>query len=187
MNDTIAAISTALGVGGISIIRVSGPESIEIVNKITKTKKIIDVLSHTITYDHIVDNDKIVDEVLITVMRAPRTFTCEDIVEINAHGSIATTNYILRLLLNNGCRLAEPGEFTKRAFLNGRIDLMQAESVIDLINSKTEKSRSLAINQLDGKVSNMIRNLRDEIIQIVSNIEVNIDYPEYEDIEIITN
>lgn len=187
MNDTIAAISTALGVGGISIIRVSGPESIEIVNKITKTKKIIDVLSHTITYDHIVDNDKIVDEVLITVMKAPRTFTCEDIVEINAHGSIATTNYILRLLLNNGCRLAEPGEFTKRAFLNGRIDLMQAESVIDLINSKTEKSRSLAINQLDGKVSNMIRNLRDEIIQIVSNIEVNIDYPEYEDIEIITN
>jgi tRNA modification GTPase len=187
MNDTIAAISTALGVGGISIIRVSGPESIEIVNKLTKMKKLIDVPSHTINYDHIVDNDKIVDEVLITVMRAPRTFTCEDIVEINAHGSIATTNYILRLLLNNGCRLADPGEFTKRAFLNGRIDLMQAESVIDLINSKTEKSRSLAINQLDGKVSNMIRNLRDEIIQIVSNIEVNIDYPEYEDIEIITN
>lgn len=187
MNDTIAAISTALGVGGISIIRISGPESIEIVNKLTKTKKIIDVSSHTINYDHIVDNEKIVDEVLITIMRAPRTFTCEDIVEINAHGSIATTNYILRLLLNNGCRLAEPGEFTKRAFLNGRIDLMQAESVIDLINSKTEKSRSLAINQLDGKVSNMIRNLRDEIIQIVSNIEVNIDYPEYEDIEIVTN
>lgn len=187
MNDTIAAISTALGVGGISIIRVSGPESIEIVNKITKMKKLSNVSSHTISYDHIIDNDKIVDEVLITVMRAPRTFTCEDIVEINAHGSIATTNYILRLLLNNGCRLSEPGEFTKRAFLNGRIDLMQAESVIDLINSKTEKSRSLAINQLDGKVSSMIRNLRDEIIQIVSNIEVNIDYPEYEDIEVITN
>ena len=187
MDDTIAAISTALGVGGISIIRVSGPESIEIVNKITKMKKIINASSHTISYDHIIDNDKIVDEVLITVMRAPRTFTCEDVVEINAHGSIATTNYILKLLLNNGCRLSEPGEFTKRAFLNGRIDLMQAESVIDLINSKTEKSRSLAINQLDGKVSNMIRSLRDEIIQIVSNIEVNIDYPEYEDIEIITN
>jgi len=187
MNDTIAAISTALGVGGISIIRVSGPESIEIVNKITKMKRILKASSHTISYDYIIDNDKIVDEVLITVMRAPKTFTCEDVVEINAHGSIATTNYILKLLLNNGCRLSEPGEFTKRAFLNGRIDLMQAESVMDLINSKTEKSRSLAINQLDGKVSNMIRNLRDEIIQIVSNIEVNIDYPEYEDIEIITN
>jgi len=187
MNDTIAAISTALGVGGISIIRVSGSESIETVNKITKMKKISNAPSHTISYDYIVDDEKIVDEVLITVMRAPKTFTCEDVVEINAHGSIATTNYILRLLLNNGCRLSEPGEFTKRAFLNGRIDLMQAESVIDLINSKTEKSRSLAINQLNGNVSNMIKNLRNEIIQIVSNIEVNIDYPEYDDIEVITN
>lgn len=187
MNDTIAAISTSLGVGAISIIRVSGPDAIEIVNGITKRRKIMDVNSNTINYDHIVDGDKIVDEVLISVMRAPKTFTCEDVVEINAHGGIATTNYILKLLLNNGCRLSEPGEFTKRAFLNGRIDLMQAESIMDLINSKTEKSRSLAINQLDGKVSNMIRDLREDIIQIVSNIEVNIDYPEYEDIEVVTN
>ncbi len=187
MNDTIAAISTALGVGAISIIRISGPDAIEIVNGITKRKKIMDVNSNTINYDHIVDGDKIVDEVLISVMRAPKTFTCEDVVEINAHGGVATTNYILKLLLNNGCRLSEPGEFTKRAFLNGRIDLMQAESIMDLINSKTEKSRSLAINQLDGKVSNMIRDLREDIIQIVSNIEVNIDYPEYEDIEVVTN
>lgn len=187
MNDTIAAISTALGVGAISIIRVSGTDAISIVNSITKSKKLVNVESHTISYEHIIDETRVVDEVLISVMRAPKTFTCEDIVEINAHGGIATTNYILRLLLNKGCRLSEPGEFTKRAFLNGRIDLMQAESVMDLINSKTEKARSLAINQLDGKVSDMIRSLRNDIIGIVSNIEVNIDYPEYDDIEVVTN
>ena len=187
MNDTIAAISTALGVGAISIIRVSGNQAIEIVNGITKSKRLNKVESHTINYDHIVDGNKIIDEVLISVMKAPKTFTCEDIVEINAHGGIATTNYILKLLLNNGCRLAEPGEFTKRAFLNGRIDLMQAEGIMDLIESKTEKSRNLAINQLDGKVSDMIINLRDDIISVVSNIEVNIDFPEYDDIEVLTN
>lgn len=187
MNDTIAAISTALGVGAISIIRVSGNRAIEIVNNLTKSKRIINVASHTINYDHILDGDKIVDEVLISVMKSPKTFTCEDIVEINAHGGIATTNYILKLLLNNGCRLAEPGEFTKRAFLNGRIDLMQAEGIMDLIESKTEKSRNLAINQLDGRVSNMIINLREKIISVVSNIEVNIDFPEYDDIEVLTN
>ena len=115
-------------------------------------------------------------------MKGPKTFTCEDVVEINAHGGIATTNYILKLLLNKGCRLAEPGEFTKRAFLNGRIDLMQAEGIMDLIESKTEKSRNLAINQLDGKVSNMIIDLRDDIISVVSNIEVNIDFPEHDDV-----
>lgn len=186
MEDTIAAISTALGVGAISIIRVSGKEAIEIVNKITK-RSIINQESNTIKYNYIYDNNKIVDEVLISVMRAPKTFTCEDIIEINAHGGIATTNYILKLLLNNGCRLAEPGEFTKRAFVNGRIDLVQAESIMDLIDSKTEKARSLAINQLSGNVSNKIRNLRDKIVQILSNIEVNIDYPEYEDIEVLTN
>lgn len=187
MNDTIAAISTALGVGAISIIRVSGNQAIEIVNGITKSKRLNKVESHTINYEHIVDGNKIIDEVLISVMKAPKTFTCEDIVEINAHGGIATTNYILKLLLNNGCRLAEPGEFTKRAFLNGRIDLMQAEGIMDLIESKTEKSRNLAINQLDGKVSDMIINLREDIISVVSNIEVNIDFPEYDDIEVLTN
>ena len=187
MNDTIAAISTALGVGAISIIRVSGPQAIEIVNDITKSKRCNKVASHTINYDHIIDEDKIVDEVLISIMKGPKTFTCEDVVEINAHGGIATTNYILKLLLNKGCRLAEPGEFTKRAFLNGRIDLMQAEGIMDLIESKTEKSRNLAINQLDGKVSNMIIDLRDDIISVVSNIEVNIDFPEYDDVEVLTN
>ncbi len=187
MKDTIAAISTALGVGAISIIRVSGNDAIKIANSITKRKILETVDSHTITYDHIMEDDKVIDEVLISVMKAPRTFTFEDVVEINAHGGITTTNRILKVLLKNGCRLAEPGEFTKRAFLNGRIDLTQAEGIMDLINSKTEKARNLAINQLDGKVSNLIKDLRNDIIQILANIEVNIDYPEYEDIEELTN
>ena len=187
MNDTIAAISTALGVGAISIIRVSGDEAVKIVNKMTKSKKIINSLTHTIHYDFIVDNDKIIDEVLISVMLAPKTFTKEDVVEINCHGGIATTNKVLELLLTNGCRLAEPGEFTKRAFLNGRIDLIEAEGIMDLINSKTETSRNLAINQVSGRTSNLIKDLRQQIIEILANIEVNIDYPEYEDIEEMTN
>ena len=187
MNDTIAAISTTMGVGAISIIRVSGNESIEIVNKIFKGKNLNEVDSHTINYGHIIDNESIVDEVLVSIMRAPRTFTREDVVEINTHGGIAITNKVLELLLLNGCRLAEPGEFTKRAFLNGRIDLIEAEGVMDLINSKTEKSRKLAINQVNGEVSNLIKNLRQQVIEILANIEVNIDYPEYEDIEEMTN
>ena len=187
MNDTIAAISTALGVGAISIIRVSGDEAVNIVNKITKSKKIDKSPTHTIHYDFIVDNDKIIDEVLISVMLAPKTFTKEDIVEINCHGGIATTNKVLELLLTNGCRLAEPGEFTKRAFLNGRIDLIEAEGIMDLINAKTETSRNLAINQVSGRTSNLIKDLRQQIIEILANIEVNIDYPEYEDIEEMTN
>ena len=186
MNETIAAISTALGVGAISIIRVTGEDALNIVNKITKNKKIINAKSHTINYDHIIDNGEIIDEVLISVMRAPKTFTMEDVVEINAHGGITTTNRILKTLLNNGCRLAEPGEFTKRAFLNGRIDLMQAEGIMDLINSKSEKARNLAMKQLDGKVSNLIKDLRNDIIKILANIEVNIDYPEYDDVEDMT-
>lgn len=187
MNDTIAAISTTLGVGAIAIIRVSGDSSIEIVNKIFKGKDLTKVESHTINYGHIVDKDKVIDEVLVSIMRAPKTFTREDIVEINTHGGIAITNKVLELLLLNGCRLAEPGEFTKRAFLNGRIDLIEAEGVMDLINAKTEKSRNLAINQVNGEVSKLIRNLRQRIIEILANIEVNIDYPEYEDIEEMTN
>ena len=187
MNDTIVAISTALGVGAISIIRVSGNDAVRIVNKITKNKKLNNALSHTIHYDFIVDEDKIIDEVLISVMLAPKTFTKEDVVEINCHGGIATTNKVLELLLTNGCRLAEPGEFTKRAFLNGRIDLIEAEGVMDLINSKTEASRGLAINQISGKTSNLIKDLRQQIVEILANIEVNIDYPEYEDITVVTN
>lgn len=183
MEDTIAAISTTLGVGAISIIRVSGTEAISIANNVFKGKDLTKVNSHTINYGHIIDNEEIVDEVLISVMRAPRTFTMEDIVEINCHGGVATTNRVLEILLSNGCRLAEPGEFTKRAFLNGRIDLIEAEGIMDLINSKTNQAASVALNQVDGKVSNLIKSLRQEIIEILANIEVNIDYPEYEDIE----
>ncbi len=186
MEDTIAVISTALGIGAISIIRISGNDAISIVNKVSKSKNLLEVPSHTIHYDHILDDGKIVDEVLISVMREPKTFTRENVVEINAHGGIATTNKILEVLLKNGCRLAEPGEFTKRAFLNGRIDLTQAEGIMDLINAKTEKARTLAINQVDGKVSTLIKELRQEIIEVLANIEVNIDYPEYEDIEEMT-
>lgn len=187
MNDNICAISTALGVGAISIIRASGDDVIEIVNKITKSKKINEVETHTINYDHIVDENEIIDEVLISVMKAPKTFTKEDIVEINCHGGIATTNKVLELLLTNGCRLALPGEFTKRAFLNGRIDLVEAEGIMDLINAKTDKSLKLAINQVSGNVSNLIVNLRQKIIEVLANIEVNIDYPEYEDILEVTH
>ena len=186
MDDTIAAISTAQGVGAISIIRVSGPEAIKIVSKIFSNNKFFDAPSHTIHYGYIMDGDEKVDEVLVSIMRAPKTFTKEDVVEINAHGGIMTTDKILELLLVNGCRLAEPGEFTKRAFLNGRIDLTEAEGVMDLINSKTAISRKIALNQVSGKVSNMISDLRDELAGIISNIEVNIDYPEYEDIEEMT-
>lgn len=187
MEDTIAAISTALGVGAISIIRVSGPESISIVNKIFKGKDLNEVPSHTIHYGHIIDNEEIVDEVLVSVMRAPRTFTVEDVVEVNCHGGIATTQKVLELLLTHGCRQADAGEFTKRAFLNGRIDLTQAEGVMDLIEAKTESSRALAISQVDGKVSQLIKDLRQEILEVLANIEVNFDYPEYEDIEEFTN
>ncbi len=186
MDDTIAAISTAQGVGAISIIRVSGDKAIDIVSNIFSNKNFRKASSHTIHYGYIMDGNEKVDEVLVTIMRAPKTFTKEDIVEINAHGGIMTTDKILELLLVNGCRLAEPGEFTKRAFLNGRIDLTEAEGIMDLINSKTDISRKIALNQVGGKVSSMIRNLRNELAMIISNIEVNIDYPEYEDIEEMT-
>ncbi len=186
MNDTIAAISTATG-GSISIIRVSGTDSIKIVNKIFKGKDLLNVNSHTINYGYIVENNKIIDEVLVSVMKEPNTYTKENVVEINSHGSIASVSKILELLLENGCRLAEPGEFTKRAFLNGRIDLLEAESVMDVINSKTEKSLSLAVRQLTGSATKLISELREEILTLLASIEVKIDYPEYEDIEDVTH
>ena len=188
MNDTICAIATSQGVGAIAIIRVSGEESTTIVNKIFKGKDLTQVASHTINYGHIVQEDgEVIDEVLVSVMKSPRTFTTEDTVEINTHGGIAPTNRVLELLLENGCRLAEPGEFTKRAFLNGRIDLLEAEAVMDMINSKTDIQRQMAANQIDGKTSNLINELRSDMVQIISNINVNIDYPEYDDVEIMTN
>lgn len=186
MNDTISAVSTALGVGAISIIRVSGKEAISIVNRIFKGKNLEEVESHTINYGYIIDKEEIIDEVLVSVMKAPKTFTKEDVVEINCHGGIATTNKVLELLLRNGSRMAEPGEFTKRAFLNGRISLMEAESVMDIINSKTDKSLRMAINGLRGNTYNLIHNLREEMLDLIASIEVNIDYPEYKDIEITT-
>ena len=185
MNDTICAISTALGVGAISIIRVSGDDAIGIVNKIFD-KDLTKKESHTINYGHIVYKGEIIDEVMVSIMKSPKTFTKEDIVEINSHGGVAVTNKVLEILLLEGARLAEPGEFTKRAFLNGRIDLVEAESIMDLIESKTETSRKLAISGMEGKVSKLVKNIIDNLVKVNANIEVNIDYPEYEDIEIVT-
>ena len=186
MSDTICAISTALGVGAVSMIRVSGKEAIPIVSKLFNGDNLNFVDTHTIHYGFIVDNEEKIDEVLVTVMKAPKTFTREDVVEINCHGGIATTNKVLELLLLNGCRLAEPGEFTKRAFLKGRINLMEAEAVADLINGKTEEARRVAISQMQGSGSKLISKLRDDLVSLISNIEVNIDYPEYQDIYEVT-
>ena len=181
MDSTICAISTSIGVGAISIIRVSGPDAINIVNKIFKGKDLTKVPTHTIHYGYIYFENEKIDEVLVTVMKSPKTFTTEDIVEINSHGGPSTTNKILEILLLSGCTQAEPGEFTKRAFLNGRIDLLEAESISDLISSETEKSRKLAMNGITKELSAKIEDLRKDIIDIEANIEVNIDYPEYEE------
>jgi len=186
VNDTIVAISTALGEGAISIIRVSGDDAIKIINPLFDGKDLEKASSHTINYGHIVYNGEIIDEVLLSIMKAPKTYTKEDVIEINTHGSIAVVNKIMEILLLEGCRLAEPGEFTKRAFLNGRIDLTESEGVMDLINSETELTRKMAINELSGNVSRLITDTREDIISLISNIEVNIDYPEYEDIEVVT-
>lgn len=187
MNDTIAAVSTAPGISAISIVRLSGEDSIAIVNQLFKGKDLSKVASHTIHYGHIVEKEDMIDEVLVTIMKAPKTFTTEDVVEINCHGGLITTKRVLELLLRSGARMAEPGEFTKRAFLNGRIDLMAAEGIMDLISAKTEKARKLAMNQVNNKTSNIINELRDDILKVIANIEVNIDYPEYEDILVVTN
>ena len=185
MDDTIAVISTALGASAISIVRITGDKAIDIVNKISD-RDITKFNANTINYAHIIDNGNVIDEVLISVFLKPKTYTRDDLIEINTHGGISVTNKILELLLENGARLAEPGEFTKRAFLNGRIDLLEAESVMDLINAKTETARKMAINGVEGRLSNKINKLRDLGLDLISNIEVNIDYPEYEDIEVMT-
>lgn len=188
--DTIAAISTAPGEGAIGIVRISGDDAIRIADEVyrLKEKRLKEQPSHTIHYGHIVDpkNDEVIDEVMVTVLRAPKTFTREDVVEINCHGGIVAINRILQLVLRMGARLAEPGEFTKRAFLNGRIDLSQAEAVMDLIRAKTDKSMQMAMRQLDGELSKLIQNLRQEILNTLAQVEVNIDYPEYDDVEEMT-
>ena len=186
MEDTICAISTSLGVGAISIIRVSGKDAIKKVNSIF-SGDLINSKSHSINYGHIVYKNEIIDEVLVMLMKSPKTYTKEDIVEINSHGGYTTTNKILEILLEIGCRLAEPGEFTKRAFLNGRINLLQSEAVNELINAKTESKRKLCLNQIGGNLTKIIEDIREDIIKLLANIEVNIDYPEYEDNEEVTS
>lgn len=186
MNDTIVAISTALGVGAISIVRLSGNDAINIVNKCFEGKDLTKVDSHTIHYGFIKNETERIDEVLVSVMRAPKTYTTEDIVEINCHGGIITTKQVLETMLNSGARLAEPGEFTKRAFLNGRIDLVKSEAIMDLIESKSSEAKKMALSQLYGDLSKLITSFRDRLKNLLSSIEVNIDYPEYYDIEIVT-
>ncbi|MHA8138064.1 tRNA uridine-5-carboxymethylaminomethyl(34) synthesis GTPase MnmE [Lactobacillaceae bacterium Scapto_B20] len=187
--DTIAAISTPPGEGGIAIVRISGEDAIKVINKIYRGKDLTQVNSHTINYGHIIDpadDNQTVDEVMVSVMRAPNTYTKEDVIEINCHGGIVATNRILQIVLSNGTRMANPGEFTERAFLNGRIDLSQSEAVMDLIEAKTDQSMKAALNQLDGNLSHLIRNLRQDILDVLANVEVNIDYPEYDDAETMT-
>lgn len=180
--DTIAAISTPIGEGGISIVRMSGEDAVKIANKVFKGANLTEVSTHTIHYGHIVDPEskKVIDEAMVTVLRAPKTFTREDIVEVNCHGGIVVTNHILQILLANGARMADPGEFTKRAFVNGRIDLTQAESVMDIVRAKTDKARQVAVGQLAGGLLEKIRAMRKEILDTLANVEVNIDYPEYD-------
>lgn len=180
--DTIAAIATPIGEGGISIIRVSGENALEIVNKIFRGANLNKVASHTIHYGHIIDyaNKDVVDEVLVTVMLAPKTFTRENTVEVSCHGGLLVTQKILQLILDNGARMATPGEFTKRAFINGRIDLTQAESIMDIIEAKTDRARQVAMNQLEGGLLFEIRKLRQELLNTMAHEEVNIDYPEYD-------
>ena len=185
LDDSIAAVSTPIGSGGISIIRISGHDSVEVADKIFVSadgKKLADKKSHTISYGHIVDpkTGETIDEVLISLMLSPRTYTKENVVEINCHGGMLVTNRVLELVFNNGARAAEPGEFTKRAFLNGRIDLSQAEAVMDIIESKSELSRRAAMDQLGGSLKKKIGALREEILDMTAAIEAAIDYPEHD-------
>ncbi|WP_103252588.1 tRNA uridine-5-carboxymethylaminomethyl(34) synthesis GTPase MnmE [Staphylococcus aureus] len=183
--DTITSISTPMGEGAIGIVRLSGPQAVEIADKLYKGKHLLnDVPSHTINYGHIIDPEskEVIEEVMVSVLRAPKTFTREDIIEINCHGGILTINRVLELTMTYGARMAEPGEFTKRAFLNGRIDLSQAEAVMDFIRSKTDRASKVAMNQIEGRLSDLIKKQRQSILEILAQVEVNIDYPEYDDV-----
>ncbi|KAB2191968.1 tRNA uridine-5-carboxymethylaminomethyl(34) synthesis GTPase MnmE [Staphylococcus epidermidis] len=184
--DTITSIPTPMGEGAIGIVRLSGPQAIEIGDILYKgKKKLSEVETHTINYGHIIDPEtkETVEEVMVSVLRAPKTFTREDIIEINCHGGILTINRILELTMTYGARMAEPGEYTKRAFLNGRIDLSQAEAVMDFIRSKTDRASKVAMNQIEGRLSDLIKKQRQSILEILAQVEVNIDYPEYDDVE----
>ena len=188
--STIASISTAPGIGGIGIIRMSGEKTFEILGKIFKAKtpqKIEEIKGYTIKYGHIVEEDEIIDEVLVSYFKEPKSYTTENMCEINSHGGNVIVKKILELCLKNGAELAEPGEFTKRAFLNGRIDLAQAESVIDVINAKSDKEAKSGIKQLEGYLSKEIKKIKQEILDVLVNIEVTIDYPEYDIPEVQEN
>jgi tRNA modification GTPase len=189
--DTIAAISTPMGEGAIAIVRLSGEQAFNIADKVFRPVKgsVNDFASHTIHYGHIADpeTNQIIEEVMVSVMKGPKTFTREDVIEVNCHGGLVSVNKVLQLLLKHGARLAEPGEFTKRAFLNGRIDLSQAEGVMDLIRAKTDRAMSVALNQMEGRLSKLIKKLRQEILETLAQVEVNIDYPEYDDVEEMTH
>ena len=185
MEDTIAAVATTIGESSINVIRISGKESINVANKIF-SKDISNVPSHTVHYGFIVENNEKIDEVFLSVFRTPKSFTTEDVVEISVHGGSASVNKVMELVLSNGARLAEPGEFLKRAFLNGRIDLTQAEAVGDLINAQTESSRKMALKGVDKTIFCEINELKEKVLALIANIEVNIDYPEYEDAVVVT-
>jgi tRNA modification GTPase len=190
--DTIAAISTPSGEGAIAIVRLSGEDAVKIADKIFKSvkgKRLAEAITHTIHYGHLIDphEGQVVEEVMVSVMKGPKTFTKEDVIEINCHGGIVSVKRVLQLVLKNGARLAEPGEFTKRAFLNGRIDLSQAEAVMDLIRAKTDRAMNVALGQMEGRLSTLIRKLRQEILETLAHVEVNIDYPEYDDVEEMTH
>ncbi|MGB2993854.1 MAG: tRNA uridine-5-carboxymethylaminomethyl(34) synthesis GTPase MnmE, partial [Paenisporosarcina sp.] len=189
--DTIAAISTPMGEGAIAIVRLSGSDAISIADQIFRSpgaKALSTQLTHTIHYGHLIEPNTgdVVEEVMLSLMKGPKTFTREDVVEINCHGGIVTVNQVLQLVLRHGARLAEPGEFTKRAFLNGRIDLSQAEAVMDLIRAKTDRAMNVALGQMDGKLSRLIATLRQALLETLAQVEVNIDYPEYDDVEEMT-
>ena len=189
MSDTIAAISTSPGIGGIGIIRMSGEDCFQILEKIfePKNKQSIEkIKGYTIKFGKILDNDNVIDEVLVSYFKAPKSYTSENMCEINSHGGIIIMNKILDLCIKNGANLAEPGEFTKRAFLNGRMDLSQAEAVIDVINAKTDKEAEVSLKQLEGSLSEKIEKIRKIIISAMADIEATIDYPEY-DLEEVTN
>ena len=189
--DTIAAISTPMGEGAIAIVRLSGDVAVAIADKIFKSpsgKSLLQQPTHTIHYGHLIDpkTNEVVEEVMLSLMKGPKTFTREDVIEINCHGGIVSVNRVLQLVLRSGARLAEPGEFTKRAFLNGRIDLSQAEAVMDLIRAKTDRAMNVALGQMDGKLSRLIGSLRQALLETLAQVEVNIDYPEYDDVEEMT-
>ncbi|HZJ87133.1 MAG TPA: tRNA uridine-5-carboxymethylaminomethyl(34) synthesis GTPase MnmE, partial [Erysipelothrix sp.] len=187
LNDTIVSIITALEEAAISVIRLSGSEAIEMASTLF-SRDLTKVKSHTVSYGHIIDpvDKSIVDEVLVSVFKAPKTYTREDVVEISCHGGVLVTKKVLSLCLGAGARMAENGEFTQRAYLNGRIDLSQADAVMDLIEAENDFARELAISGVQGNIKNLIQPFLDRLLEIIATIEVNIDYPEYDDVEMLT-